>query len=196
MVRNYNDKELLAQVKNLKTFKEIPAGYWILGVRCDKSKRVKDKFNCKFYIFNGEKCILVMTGTTVPGVWSLLNFKSYGATGSALIKSDEWYYDVWKRGNHKEKIPALVQVGRFKVIRDNDRNLTADETNHFSFEINKGLNFHVNTYLGRFVKVVKSWFIGKWSLGCQVTNDKDKYYEFLEISEPQKIFTYCLINEF
>ena len=52
-VRTYNDKELLNKVKSLSSFKSVPQGYWILGVRSNED--APNKYDDKFYIFNGKK---------------------------------------------------------------------------------------------------------------------------------------------
>ena len=72
MVRNYTDKELLDRVKSLKTYKTLPSNRWILGVRSKAD--IPNEFDDKFYIFEGEKFIDVLTGTTHPGLTILKNF--------------------------------------------------------------------------------------------------------------------------
>ena len=38
--------------------------------------------------------------------------------------------------------------------------------------------------------------IGGWSLGCQVVNDREKYYKIIDLVKNQKSVSFCLINEF
>jgi hypothetical protein len=95
---------------------------------------------------------------------------------------------------HKGKVEALVQTGAFLVIRDNDRDNKAGNSGKESWEVGKGLNFHTNSY-NLFNKLV-SVLIGEWSHGCQVPNETLKYKAFLDVSRPQKVFSYCLLNEF
>lgn len=191
-VKSYTDIELINKVKSLNSFTIIPDGYWVLGVR--SSEDLYDVYDDKFYIFKGVTFISCMTGTTNSGSWGLKNFDQYTTEGLAQIKADEWYYDVWQRGLHKNKIPALLQVRGFKVIRDLNKNEKSGDSSNWSWEYSKGLNFHTNTY-NLLDKVVR-WVIGKWSVGCQVSNDVPKYKAFLEMTKPQNRFTYCLINEF
>jgi hypothetical protein len=191
-VRNYSDKELLDHVKMLKSFEYIPDDYWILGVRSNED--TYDIFDDKIYIFKGEKFIAVITGTTNTGGYGLKNYKKWSKRGAAVIKSDEWYYEVWTRGKHKSKIEALVQTGGFKVIRDNNDNNISGDINIYKEEYNRGLNFHPNTY--NLTQKVKRWIIGKWSVGCIVVNDIPKYKDFLNYTRPQRKFTFCLIDEF
>lgn len=191
-VRNYTADELLLRVKGLGSFTHTPKGYWILGVRSNED--AVNVYDDKFYIFKGDVFIMVMTGTTNSGEWGLLNFEKYGAEGLAQIKGDEWYYNVWTRGLHKKRMEALVQTGPFKVLRDSNKNFKAGDVTEWAWESWKGLNFHCNSYdtLSTAIK----WLIGKWSVGCQVSNNVPKYYKFLRMSKPQKTFTYCLIEEF
>lgn len=191
-VRSYTDKELLDRVKSLLSFETIPSGHWILGVRSNED--ASDVNDDKFYIFKGEEFVMVMPGSTNPGKYGLLNWRKWSSKGAAIIKADEWYYSVWKRGLHKGKMEALLQVGEFKVVRDNDMDLKSEDDGNWTWERNKGLNFHTQTY--NTVKRVIRKFIGLWNVGCQTPSDSEKYYEFLRKSKPQKKFTYCLINEF
>ena len=66
-----------------------------------------------------------------------------------------------------------------------------------------GINYHTNTYNfeRNNLKIVK-WFIGNWSAGCQVINDREQYLEqmdefrYLHESGEQTSVSYCLLNEF
>ena len=64
-VRSYTTDQLLDRVEELKSFKTIPVGYWILGVRSNED--APNKYDDKFYLFNGEQFVKVVTGTTNPG---------------------------------------------------------------------------------------------------------------------------------
>lgn len=191
-VRSYTDKELLDKVKSLDSFKKIPGGIWILGVRSNED--AFDKFDDKFYIFKGEKFITVLTGTTNSGSYGLFNFRKWNRKGVAQIKGNEWYYSVWTRGKHRKKMDALVQTGEFKVIRDGNKNKKSGDSDNWSWEKNNGLNFHTVSY-NRYSKIIKK-VIGGWSTGCQVVNNVGSYFHFLRESKPQRRFTYCLLEEF
>jgi len=191
-VRNYTALELLGKAKSLPSFQYIPKDYWLQGVRSNE-----DTFNIfddKIYVWKGEKCVGVLTGTTNTGGYGLKNFKKWSKRGAAVIKSEEWYYDVWSRGKHKRKVEALIQTGAFKVIRDNNFNEKSGDISEWSWETGRGLNFHPNTY--NLLNRVKRWIIGKWSVGCIVINDILGYVSFLNKSKPQKKFTFLLIDEF
>lgn len=201
-VRSYTDKELLDRVKNLPNFRKIPKQRWILGVRSNE-----DIYNCfddKFYEFEGEKFIRVLTGTTNAGAGFIKKgFLKYNKKGVAVLKADEWYYNVWTYGLHRGKMKALLQRGiRVKVYRDGNKNKRSEEVGEYEkgwF----GINYHTNTYdfsLAN-LKIVK-WAIGYWSAGCQVINDRKKYldqinyYKESHENGTQLMVSYCLINEF
>lgn len=201
-VRKYTDEELLKHVKNLPSFNGFPEGRWILGVRSNEDET--NVYDDKFYEYEGEKFIRVLTGTTNPGAKILKGgFKSFNKYGAAVLKANEWYYDVWKYGLHRGKMPALRQRGaKVLVYRDGNLNGKAEE-------IGKpisgwyGINYHTNTYdfSKKSLKILR-WTIGNWSAGCQVPNDRQKYvdqmnwYRDAYNSGKQKYVTYCLIDEF
>lgn len=201
MVREYTDAQLLERVRQLPSFKRIPKERWICGVRSKAD--LPGKFDDKFYDFDGETCIGVLIGTTHPGLTILRSFEKYSKLGAAVLKADEWYYDVWKFGKHKGKIPALLQLGaKFKFYRDGDRDAKAEEIGKV-YEDFIGANYHTNTYdLSESNQDIALDDIGAWSAGCQVPRDRDKYVEQMKYFEKaakngtQALVTYCLINEF
>lgn len=201
MVRQYTDKELLDKVKSLPSFRAIPKNRWILGVR--SSADLPGKFDDKFYEFEGEKNINVLTGTTHPGLTILRNFSKYNALGAAVVKSNEWYYDLWKYGMHRGKAPGLLQLGGpILVHRDGDKDNKAEETGKV-YRGFYGINFHTNTYDWSEKELKHTTDdIGAWSAGCQVPNQRKKfaammkYYAEAAKKGTQRTVTYCLIREF
>lgn len=189
-LRKYTDKEILDKVKSLKSYKKLPDTYWIVAIR--NKADTPDEFDDKFYLFKGDKFIMMSSGTTNPGIWSLKNYKSYGVTGSAIVKGDEWYYDVWRYGKHKNIVPALVQRRPIKYFRDSNKNDKSEEIGSVQ-EGFIGLNFHPATYKDNDIVISR---IGRWSFGCQVINDTKKYYKMLNYVKNQSIVTFCLLNEF
>lgn len=196
-VKSYTDKQLLDKIKSLPNFKGIPKDYWILGVRSNED--APNVFDDKFYLFKGEKFILVTSGTTNPGTPSLLGgWKK----GSFVLKADHWHHNIWTYGLHKDKMPALLQLGNSVVgYRDNNNNNKAEEigTEDKGYF---GINFHFNSYevfqggVWNTIKNIWSWTIGSWGEGCQVANKKDDYKKIIELCKNQKTVSYCLINEF
>lgn len=190
MVKKYTDKQLLNKVKSLPSFKNIPTGYWILGVQSEED--TFNRFDDKFYIYKGEEFIMMTTGTTNAGVNGLMKYNTYNPEGVAVIKTNEWYYDVWKYGLHRGKMRALRQQKPFLISRDGDKDQKIEEG--ISTPVMCGINFHANTYdLDN--QVIKD-IIGGWSLGCQVVNDTPKYVQIMDLLQPQKVVSYCLLKEF
>lgn len=191
MVKTYNDKQLLERVKSIHNYVGIPSGHWILGVRSNED--TANSFDDKFYLFHGEEFIWVTSGTTNPGTPTLKQFEKVNKNGAAVLKSDQWYYDVWKFGKHNGKVDALLQLGAaVQVYRDTDKDDDSEQqgtldTGYF------GINFHPNTYD---LSKPSGTSIGWWSAGCQVVNNVTKYKEFIKLCKPQKFTSYCLIDEF
>ena len=189
-VRSYSDNQLLNRVKNLPSFAGYPKGFWILGVQ--SSEDSFDQYDDKFYVFNGEDFVMVLTGTTNAGKNGLLKYETYNPEGVAVVKTDEWYYNVWAYGLHQGKMPALKQVKPFLISRDGDKDQKVEE--EISKPIICGINFHCNDY--GLDSLDMKQFIGAWSLGCQVSNDVAKYKKLIDLVKPQKVVSYCLIKEF
>jgi hypothetical protein len=191
-VRNYTTKELLDKVKSLPSFKGIPKGYWILGA--SSIEDAPNSFDDKFYLFYDEANIDVATGTTNPGTPVLEGgFLKYNKAGAAVVKSEEWYYDVWTYGLHMGKMPALKQVGNFIVFRDGNKNKKSEEIGKPITGSNYGINFHAATYnaLSKTLQTIIGW----WSAGCQVLNDKQKHLKWIGLMKSQKRISYVLIKE-
>ena len=192
MVRAYTDKELLQRVKELNSFKEIPSGYWLLGVRSSEDE--PNRFDDKIYLFKGEQFVDVTSCTTNPGTTVLRNYSKFNAKGAAVVVADEWYYGVWRKGKHQGKIDALVQIGsKIKVWRDGDKDDKSEES-MIQQEGFFGINFHPNTYDIN-AKSTGS-LVNGWSAGCQVVNNMEKYRKFINLIPATTSITYCLLNEF
>ena len=197
MVKNYTDKQILTQVENLPSFREFPLGFYIIGIQSIADEF--NKFDDKFYLFHGagagqqnQKFILVTSGTTNAGKDSMMRFDTYNSQGFAVTKTNEWYYDVWRYGLHRGKMPALRQAKPFLISRDGDKDQKVEEQK--SMPVMCGINFHANTYHLESTEI--KLIINGWSAGCQVVNNIPKYNEIIKLVKPQKIVTYCLIKEF
>lgn len=201
-VKNYSDIQLLSRVKFLPSFKSIPSGRWIIGVRSNED--TENKFDDKFYEFEGEKFIRVLSGTTNPGRSILRGgFAKYNKAGAAVLKSDQWYYGVWKYGLHLGKMEGLLQLGApVLVFRDGDKDGKSEELGK-AVSGWFGINFHTNTYDFSVKSLkIKSEDVNNWSAGCQVSNDREKYvdmmryYKLAQKNGSQTHVSYCLLNEF
>ena len=189
MVKSYTADKLLARVKSLQNYKSIPVDHWILGVRSQEDN--SNIFDDKFYIFKGSDFVMVTSGTTNPGVEYLTT--KMNKKGAFIIKSDMWQYDLWKNGLHRAKMKALVQNTAVIGYRDGNKNKFSEE---YGTVVSGwyGINFHASTY--NVLNKVLTRFIGLWSAGCQVVNDRQKYNKIIELVKNQKTITYCLIKEF
>ena len=192
----YSDKELLTRVKQLDNFNGIPKGYWIIGVRSSADRT--DEFDDRFYLMRSNVLIQELTGTTNPGKSILMGgWRKYNKNGAAVLASDMWYYDVWKKGNHKGRYKALLQLGaKVKVFRDGNNDGKSDEGGYFEWGF-FGINFHLAAT--SWWEKVKRKFIGGFSAGCQVADDPDQYRKVMTTvheATDQNLFTYCLLKEF
>lgn len=176
----------------MSSFKEIPSGYWLLGVRSNED--TPNRFDDKIYLFKGEEFILVTSATTNPGTPTLKQFEKVNKAGAAVLKADLWYHNLWKYGKHNGKIEALLQLGNsVQVYRDTDKDDKSEEQGKLQ-EGYFGINFHPNTYDIKADNTGAT--IGWYSAGCQVVNDMDKYREMIKLLKTEKSVSYCLINEF
>lgn len=193
-VKNYTTQQLLNRVKTLPSFKQIPTGIWLLGVRAEKC--IPDTFCDKMYQFNGESFLQVTTCTTDPGAAGLLNYKQFNTDGIGVVKDEEWYYNLWTYGLHKEKMPALKQVGNIKYFRDSDGDKFPEEIGVVHEGV-IGIDWHTATYLTdpKIISTLVVPTVGTWSLGCQVQNDVEDYYNMLNRMKSASV-SYCLIKEF
>ena len=189
-MKNYKEEQLLNRVKGLQSFKSIPDGYWILGVQSNEDKF--NEFDDKFYLFKGDKFIMATTGTTNAGLTGLKHYDTYNPEGCAVIKTNEWYYDLWTPGFHKGKMKALKQLNKIKYYRDWNKNEKAEEIGNMKEGI-IGINFHTASYQPY---SVITRLIGGWSTGCQVANNTTDYYKVLDLIGNQSKVSYCLIKEF
>lgn len=191
MVRPYTDKQLLEKVKSLSSFTKIPDGYWLLGVRSQDD--IPNRFDDKIYLFKGEEFVLVTSATTNPGTPTLRQFEKVNKDGAAVLKADEWYYNVWKYGKHNGKVEALLQLGnKVTVYRDTDKDDKSEEQGKLQSGY-FGINFHPNTYD---LSKPSGTNVGWWSAGCQVVNNIPNYKLMIGLLKREKLVTYCLINEF
>ena len=191
-VRSYTDKQILERIKSLPSFKAIPESKYIVGIR--STEDATNKFDDKFYLFEGETFLHVTTGTTNPGAPVLQGgFLKYNNAGAAVVKSNSWYYDVWAYGLHMGKMPALKQVGPITVHRDGDKDGKAEELGAPITGL-YGINFHAATYNNFFRGVQEN--IGEWSAGCQVVNNKQEHLQWIDLLKAQPRVSYVLLNEF
>lgn len=189
-VRGYTDKQILDRIKIVEGFKTIPNEYFLVGIQSNENNF--NVFDDKVYLFKGTKFIAVAPATTNAG--SVLDkISPFVKAGTAVIKTNKWYYDLWTPGRHKQKMRALVQVSPISYYRDNDKNKKPDEKGKLYNGI-IGINFHTVSYTKLTKYIAK--YINTWSIGCIVVPDVDKYYGILNTIGKQRRVSFCLLREF
>jgi hypothetical protein len=131
----------------------------VFGVRLGPAGKFDDVIGILWWS-SGVWICKAWKATTDPGIPYLVS--PMNPQGCAAI-AEGFYPGVWARGLHKGK-PALVQVGAFDVHRDNDRDATLEFPNVVRVT-GAGLNLH-EMGDGQDARDV-----GKWSAGCQGTED-------------------------
>lgn len=189
-MKQYTEKEILDRVKQVNGYKCIPGDYWIAGIQSKEDRF--NEFDDMFYLFKDNKLVMKLTGTTNAGLTGLKSYHTYNKEGCAVIKTDEWYYNLWKPGKHKSKMRALVQLNPIKYYRDWNKNNIPEEIGDIKTGV-IGINFHTATYTK--TNYIAN-FINGWSTGCQVANNTSDYYKLLDLTSTQKKISYCLIKEF
>jgi len=125
--------------------------------------------------------------TTDPGTYWLNN--PLATDGCAIVVPD-YYKNLWTLGTHKG-YKALVQSGKIKVYRDNNKDDVLDcdpltaESGYF------GINLHrSNPY-------DKSYYVNKWSAGCQVFQKLTDFEEVIDIATRSGVlrFDYYLLDK-
>ena len=189
-IPDYDPEDIIRKVKSLNSFTMIPPKYWILGVQSKEDQF--NRFDDVFYLFFKETFILRTSGTTNAGATGLKRYHSYGQRGTAVIKTNQWYYNLWKPGLHKNKMEALKQAEKILHFRDSNKDINVEERGDLYYGL-IGINFHSVTYS----KDIGFWrrIISSWSVGCQVANVYKDYRKILDKTENQRRTSYCLIKE-
>jgi len=128
--------------------------------------------------------------TTDPGQYWMEN--PMNKDGTAILVPGQ-YRGSHKIRKHQGKYEALGQRRPVKVYRDNDRDLEYDTDEATIKEGIYGINIHrSNPY-------TESYYVNKWSAGCQVFKKVDDFHEFMEICRKARdiwgnTFSYTLIE--
>lgn len=188
----YTDNQLLQRVREVGG-KIVDDKILIIGVQ-NKDDNC-NKFDDKFYVFEGTEFILATTGTTNAGRDALLDLKGYtNELGTAVWKTDMFYDDLYSYGKHKNKMEALRQVAPIYFYRDNDGDEKAEEQGQLYHDIIYA-NFHGVSYDPVSEKIGTN--IGGWSYGCQVCNNMTDYREIISLVKKHPLkANYCLLKEF
>ena len=131
--------------------------------------------------------------TTDPGRYWLLN--PMNIDGTAILTEGQ-HKGAWVIGLHKGKYKALVQrTNEVTVYRDRNRD------NKLDFDKNSIQSGYFGINIHRASKIHLTLHVDKWSAGCQVIQDSEKFDEFISLCKKQvthtgyKTFSYTIINE-
>jgi len=182
-VREYTDTELLSKVKALPSYNGRIPNYLLIVVRSQEDE--PNVFDDKTYLFLFGKCVKVTSCTSNSGTPSLLGgWKKSNGKGTAVIKSQEIYYDALQKTDgvkvrhHQGKMMCLRQIAPFKYFRDNDNDNKSEEIGNIEVA-NNSTNFHFNSY--DFTSKAIKWIVGAWSEGCIVCNILQDYLDILNL---------------
>jgi len=163
------------------------------GIRVEVDYNIYDDFIFVAYRDDsGMAKLKVYEATTDPGKYWLNN--PMNPKGCAILIPGQ-YGKSHAIGLHRGKYEALVQVGKVKVYRDNDRDNEHD-VNPEEVTTDQGM-FGINVHRSNPYKA--SNIVDKWSAGCQVFSDPDDFKEFMKIANKGKDkwgnkFTYTLLE--
>ena len=184
--------EATVKAKGYKWFEGDNYDLNIVGIRNStpgkKVTNVFDDWMTVSYRVNGEWWFQCWLCTTDPGTKAVNQFSN--PNGVARVIPGQ-YRGMWSIGMHKGQYKALVQVGRVKVWRDSNRDMTFDET-----RTDEGL-FGINCH--RSNPTTESEYVENWSEGCQVFKRVREFNSFIKITEAGAAnhgptFTYTLIE--
>ena len=165
----------------------------IVGVRnSETNNEVTNRFDdCLTisYKSDGEWKFRCWKATTDPGQYWMEH--PMNSNGCAILVPGQ-YRGSHKVGNHF-KYEALRQKKAVKVYRDNDKDDVYDLDEGTIMEGVFGINIHrSNPY-------TESYYVNKWSAGCQVFKKVEDFNDFMEICNKAKdiwgnSFSYTLLE--
>ena len=166
----------------------------IVGIRnSETNNEVTNHFDDTLtvsYKVDGEWKFHSWPATTDPGQYWIEN--PISKDGTAILVPGQ-YRGSHMIGLHQGKYEALRQKKSVKVYRDNDKDLEYDTDEDTIKEGIYGINIHrSNPY-------DQSYYVNKWSAGCQVFKKVADFHEFMDICRKAKdiwgnSFSYTLIE--
>jgi len=174
----YRSEHIVAMARMAEGFVEIPKGYWLAPIRTNLKDQKPNEFNDVVHLMHGEKKVMSTTCTTVPGLPALKGgYKKYNSKGAAVVCANVWMYDSFQYGLHRGRMKALRAVKAIFTTRDGNLNNKAEEYGNRQLGM-WATNFHASTY--KYLdKLVRKW-IGHWSYGCIVCNNRQEYNKIIE----------------
>jgi len=179
------------QSKGYKVFTDGDYNLNITGIR--SPERVANAFDdrlCVTYKLNDMWVTETFEITTDPGSPYLL--KPINNYGCAILVPGQ-YRGAYSIGKHRGQYLALVQSGKVKVYRDNDRDNILDLDPETIQEGYFGINIHKRSG--------ESDTVNGASAGCQVFRYEHEFNRMMYLAQKQvsergfKTFTYTLLEE-
>ena len=196
MARPCYNKQQIEDVLVAKGYKWFSSGDYnlnIVGVRKSGHEVTNHFDDCitLSYKVDGDWKFHCWQATTDPGEYWIDN--PLNDAGCAILVPGQ-YRSSHKIGLHQGKYEALRQKTAVKVYRDGDLD---DEYDHDPETIQEGL-FGINIH--RSNPYTESYYVNKWSAGCQVFKRVEDFNDFMEICHTAEnkwgnSFTYTLITE-
>ena len=198
-----SDIEHVIGRKGYKFFRRGTFNLNIIGIRSTNS--VSDKFDDEIHVLyndeDGAQMHEIFACTTDPGKHWLMN--PLNINGTIMIAPGQ-HRGVYKIGKHGRSKPsggyvALEQIKPMAQVRDNNKNskldfdLYKDESN-IKYSLSK-------TNIHRASKWKTLLNIGRYSAGCQVIQDPNRFDRFMDLCQAQldnksgTTFTYTLLEE-
>lgn len=196
-VKAYTDDQLLQRVEEIGGKIPNVGKYLIIGVQSQED--AFNRFDDKFYVFDGHKFKQVSTGTTNAGRTALYFFRDYNLSGAAVWKTNEFYKDLYSRGYHRPSrkgggMRGLRQRKPIKYYRDSDQDSYAEEQG----ALHEGIiwaNMHGVDYNPYSTRVRE--MINGWSFACQVWNRMSDYRQMVNATwSRNKPVDYAILKEF
>ena len=166
----------------------------IVGIRnSETNNEVTNHFDDTLtisYKVDGDWKFHSWPATTDPGQYWIEN--PISKDGTAILVPGQ-YRGSHMIGLHQGKYEALRQRKPVKVYRDNDKDLEYDTDEDTIKEGIYGINIHrSNPY-------DQSYYVNKWSAGCQVFKKVADFHEFMDICKKARdiwgnSFSYTLIE--
>jgi len=191
----------LYQKKGYKFYDKQNYDCNFFGIRSKNIDQSADKFDDVIglcFLSEGLPICIAAAGTTDPSLLNLQDpqFPEAQKNGTAIL-CEGYYPSVYQLGMHGRgawQHDALVQVGKFRIFRDNNR----DEILDFDAPITEGV-YGMNLHMAHPNFDLEK--IGYYSAGCQVVQNGQLHRRMMFYSRKQiqalKVnkFSYALFNE-
>lgn len=198
-MKNEVAKSLFIKLFGKELLDELPYQHClIVGIRMSlKVNKFDDYIGVLFKDYNTDNTYFrLFPATTTPGKASLLT--PMNKLGTAILPSG-YYKNLWKEGLHQGKYKALVQNRPVDLFRDNNKNSELNLDKLVKSKNIVGINLHTtnsNYKFTRQIDIIKSYFVEKWSAGCQVIASHKHFNMlmwFISIAK-NKTFDYILVD--